>query len=169
VPAATGGKIPEAEVEQAMDDAFAAYDVWHLIGDPYRWQTVLDRKAGQWGKNRAGQPIVIDFPTNVEKRMDAAVELWETAFRTGEAEFTHDGDLECTEHALNAALAFGSRKAPREDGEAQVSDRYKKIVKKRQGHLIDDFIAGLLATYGRGLAIEHGALKLAAEPWVMFT
>ena len=28
--------------------------------------------------------------------MDQAIELWETAFRTGEGEFTHDGDVEVT-------------------------------------------------------------------------
>lgn len=157
-PSPPAGKVPEAEVEQAMDDAFAAYEVWYLIADPYKWQTVLDRKAGDWGTNRVGKPIVIDFPTNVERRMDAAIDLWETAFRSGEGEFTHDGDPEGTRHALNAAVALGGRKAPREDGQDQIADRYKKIVKKKPGWLIDDFVAGILATYGRGLAIEHGAL-----------
>lgn len=169
-PADHHGKVPEALVERAMDDARAAYTVWYLIADPYKWQTVLDRKAGDWGNNRAGKPIVIDFPTNVERRMDQAIELWETAFRTGEGEFTHDGDPDGSRHALNAALALGGRKAPREDGEAQVSDRYKKIVKKKPGWLIDAFVAGVLGTYGRGLAIEHGALTAAAaQPWVMLT
>jgi hypothetical protein len=163
-----GSKVPEALVEQAMDDAVAAYDVWHLIADPYHWQTVLDRKAGAWGNNRAGKPIVIDFPTNVERRMDEAITLWETAFRTGEAEFTHDGDATVTRHALNAALASGGRKAPREDDEAQVDDHYKKIVKKKPGWLIDGFVAGILGTFGRGLAIEHGALNEAPEPWAMY-
>lgn len=170
IPAEHGGKVPEQLVEQALDDAHAAYDVWHLIADPFRWQTVLDRKAGQWGKHpRSGQHVVIDFPTNVESKMDAAIELWNTAFRSGEGEFTHDGDEVVTRHALNAAIAFGKRKPPREDGDAVVSDRYQKVVKKRGGHLIDGFVAGILATYGRGLAIEHGAAAVAEQPWVMFT
>jgi hypothetical protein len=169
-PAEHGGKVPEPLVEQALDDAHDAYDVWFLIADPYRWQTVLDRKAGQWGKHpRSGQHVVIDFPTNVESKMDAAIDLWNTAFRTGEGEFTHDGNATVTEHALNASIAFGKRKPPREDGEALVSDRYQKVVKKRGGRLIDAFVAGILATYGRGLAIEHGAAAVSAEPWVMFT
>lgn len=163
-PADFDGKVPEALVEQAMDDAFAAYDVWYLIADPYKWQTVLDRKAGDWGSNPAGKPIVVDFPTNLERRMDAAVDLWETAFRAGEGEFTHNGDPVVTRHALNAALAMGGRKAPREDGEAQVADRYKKLAKKKPGWLIDAFVAGVLATYGRGLAIEHGALTVSVAP-----
>lgn len=161
----TPGKVPEVDVEQAMDDAFAAYEVWYMIADPYKWQTVLDRKAGEWGNNPVGKPTVIDFPTNVERRMDAAIELWETACRNGEGEFTHDGDPEGTRHALNTALAFGGRKAARDDGDdAPTSDRYKKLAKKKPGWLIDAFVAGVLATYGRGLAIEHGALTVSAAP-----
>lgn len=158
------GKVPEAQVEQAMDDAFAAYEVWYMIADPYKWQTVLDRKAGEWGNNAAGKPIVIDFPTNVERRMDQAIDLWQTAFRTGEGEFTHDGDTDATKHAFNTAIVMGGRKAPREDEPAQVSDRYKKLAKKKPRWLIDIYVAGVLATYGRGLAIEHGALTTSAAP-----
>lgn len=168
LPADHGGKVPPALVDQAVDDAMAAYEVWHLIADPYLWQTSIDAWAGRYGDNRAGKPIVVDFPTNVEIRMDAAVELWETAYRTGEGQFTHDGDEDVTKHAFAAAVALGKRKAPREnDGEGAVSDRYKKIVKRRRGVLIDLFVAGLLGTWGRGLAIEHGALNVEeeVEPW----
>ena len=158
------GKVPEDLVERAMDDAFAAYDAWYMIADPYRWQTVLDRKAGAWGDNPARKPIVIDFPTNVERRMDDAITLWATAFRAGEGEFTHDGDPTVTKHALNSAIALGGRKAVREDEDAQLEDRYKKLAKKKPGWLIDGFVAGVLSTYGRGLAIEHGALTTSAAP-----
>lgn len=158
------GKVPEDLVERAMDDAFAAYDVWYMIADPYRWQTVLDRKAGAWGDNPARKPIVIDFPTNVERRMDEAITLWATAFRAGDGEFTHDGDPTVTKHALNTAVALGGRKAVREDEDAQLEDRYKKLAKKKPGWLIDGFVAGVLGTYGRGLAIEHGALAVSAAP-----
>lgn len=165
-----GGKIPEALVDQAIEDAMGAYEVWHLVADPYKWQTNIDRWAGKYGNNRANKPIVVEFPTNVEQRMDKAIELFETAYRTGEGEFTHDGDRDCTDQALNAAIAFGKRKAPREDEQAQVTDRYKKIVPKKQGLKIDDFVTGILATFGRGLAIEHGALEMdvvdmAASVW----
>ncbi|HEV2778555.1 MAG TPA: hypothetical protein VGX25_04070 [Actinophytocola sp.] len=155
-----GGR-PVAAVNQAVADAFAAYQVWYLLADPYRWETELDEWAGKFGVNPANKPRVIEFPTNVEQRMDKAIELWETAYRTGEGQFTHDGDPDCTQHALNAAISYGRRKPAREDG-AQVSDRYKRVVKKKAGHLIDDFVAGILATFGRGMAIEHGALSITA-------
>jgi hypothetical protein len=158
------GKVPEDVVEQAMNDAFSAYDVWYMIADPYRWQTVLDRKAGAWGSNAAKKPIVIDFPTNVDRRMDEAITLWQTAFATGEGEFTHDADPVVTHHAQNCALALGGRKAAREGEDAQMEDRYKKLVKKKPAWLIDGFVSGVLATFGRGLAIEHGALTVSAAP-----
>lgn len=164
-PADTGGKVPTEQVEQAMEAARAAFDVWYLIADPFMWQPVLDRKAGEWGNNRAGKPIVIDFPTNAERRMDEAIQLWSTAFRTGDSEFSHDGDAVVTQHAMNAALANGGRKAPREDEQAVVSDHYLKVVKKKPGWLIDGFVAGLLATFGRGLAIEHGALSVPTSAY----
>lgn len=162
------GKVPEALVEQAMDDAYAAYTVWHLIADPYRWQTVLDRKDGQWGNNPEGKPVVVDLPTNEERRFDAVVHLWATGFRSGEAEFSHDGDATLRRHALNAAVAQGGRKAERENEDGQREAHYLKIVKKKAGWRIDGFIAGLLATHGRGKAIEEGALVVpeTVAPWV---
>lgn len=165
------GRVPEGEVEQALDDAEAAYDVWYLIADPYRWQHVLDRKAGAWGDNRAGKPRVVDFPTNVERRMDEAITRWQTAYRAGETEFTHDGDRDVTEHAKNAAIANGGRRPPREDEDSQVTEHYQRVVKKKPGWHIDGFVAGLIGTWGRGLAIEHGALLVEeeVEPWAMFT
>ncbi|MFL6141585.1 MAG: hypothetical protein ACJ72N_06920 [Labedaea sp.] len=152
-----GGKRPVAAVKRAMSDAFAAYDVWFLVADPYKWETELDEWAGEFGQNRAKKQRVIEFPTNVEQRMDKAIELWTTAYNTGEGQFTHDDDEECTQHALNAAIALGRRKPPREDG-AITEEHYQRVVKKKHGALIDDFVAGILATFGRGLAIEHGAL-----------
>lgn len=165
LPADYDGKVPEHLVDAAVDEAMTAYDVWHLVADPYLWQTSLDRWAGKYGSNRVGKPIVVEFPTNVEQRMDKAIDLWETAYRVGGDEFTHDGDKIGTQHALNAAMAFGKRKPPREDEHGQSADRYKKVVPKKSGLLIDDFVAGILATFGRGLAIEHGALSADAQPF----
>jgi hypothetical protein len=163
------GKVPEATVEQAIEDAIEAYEVWHLIADPYRWQTVLDRLAGKYPRNPAEkpQPLVIEFPTNSERRFDEVVLLFETAFRSGEGEFTHDGSATLRRHALNAAIAQGGPKPAREQVDGRPQTNYLKIVKKRPGWRIDAFIAGLLGTWGRGRAIEEGALVVVdeVEPW----
>lgn len=162
------GRIPEHLVEGAMDDAYAAYDVWHMIADPYRWQTVLSRKSGAWDVNSAGRPVVVEFPTNVEKRFDEAWLNFETAYRKGEGEFTHDGDVDVRRHALNSSVAQGGLKAEREDEEGIPAKYYVKIVKKREGWYIDAFIAGILGSWGRKRAVEEGALIVeeTVEPWV---
>lgn len=171
VPGELGGKVPEDQVEATMDAAFAAYDVWHMFADPYRWETVLDRKAGEWGNNGKGKPVLIEHPTNVDRRFDESIRLWDTACRTGGDEFSHDGNRVLRLHALNAAFENGGRKAVREDDEGRREEHYLKVVKKRKGWLIDGFVAGILGHSARGLAIEHGALNVepVAEQWVMFS
>jgi|SRR5262245_20908490 len=162
------GRVPEHLVEQAMDDAWEAYEVWHMIADPYRWQTVLSRKAGEWGANPKGKPVVVEFPTNTERRMDEAWINFEDAYKVGPGEFTHDGDPDVRKHAGNASLAFGGLKPPREGEDGAVERRYVKIVKKRAGWYIDAFIAGVLGTWGRKRAVEEGALVVeeVVEQWV---
>lgn len=165
-PADYGGQVPEADVDRALDDAMAAYVVWHVVGDPYYWQPSMKRWDGKYGNNPAGKPVVIDFPTAGERRMDEAIELQETVIRSGE--FGHDGDRRITAHAKATVLKYGKRKPPMPDGSRPPgSDRYKRFAKKRGDGLmvdrevqIDGYVAGTLGTYGRFLAIEEGALSL---------
>ena len=148
--------VPRTEVDQAVRDAFAAYDVRYLYADPYRWQDYLD----VWAALFPGR--VVEFPTNVEQRMDKAIERFLTAFRAGE--LTHDGHEVSTRHAKNAALAKGKRKPGREDEHGGASEHYLRVVKKRAGLLIDDFVAGILAYEARGRAVEEGALTEQSAP-----
>jgi hypothetical protein len=166
------GRVPEAEVVALLDAAHAAYTVWHLIADPYRWEHVLDRLAGSWGKNPENHDVVVSFPTNVERAFDRAIRKWQTAARTEGREFTHDGHADTRTHALNTVVVKGSRKPEREDEDGNpTDDHYLKLAKRRKGHHIDAIVAGILATFGRGEAIEQGALDFepAADPWVMTT
>lgn len=149
------GKVPRTEVDRAVRDAFKAYEVWYLFGDPYRWQDYLDAWAAAF-PNR-----VVEVPTNVEKRMDDIIERFTTALRNGE--FTHGGpeDATLTTHVEGAALAKGSRKKAREDEDGTRVEHYLKVVKKRDDGTIhiDAAISMLLAYDARGRAIEDGALK----------
>lgn len=144
-------RVPRGEVDKAVADTFEAYGVLYLFADPFRWQDYLDVWAGRWPKR------VVEYPTNVERRMDAAIERFLTAFRSGE--LTHDGHEILAAHAKAAALAKGKRKPPRPDDEGPgLSERYLRVVKKRDGRLIDAFVAAILAYAARGQAVEDGAL-----------
>ncbi len=166
------GRIPEADVVATIEAARAAYTVWHLVADPYRWEHVLDRLTGSWGTNPGKQPTVVIFPTNAERQFDRVIRKWQLAAKTEGREFTHDGHPDVRTHALNAVIVKGSRKPERDDDDGNpTDDHYFKIAKRRKGHHIDAVIAGMLATWGRGEAIEQGALDYvpAVDPWVMTT
>jgi hypothetical protein len=145
-------KIPRAEVEQAADDAFAAYEVWYLYGDPYKWQETLENLAGKYPKR------VLEVPTNVETRMDGMVERFTTARDAGAV--THNGHADLTAHVRDAVIAKGRRKPskPRVDAHGKLIEHYLKVVKKREGVFIDAAISALLAFDARGQALEDGAL-----------
>jgi hypothetical protein len=149
-------KVPRGEVDQAVRDAFEAYEVGYLYADPYRWQDYIDAWSALWPDK------IVEFPTNVEIRMDRAIERFITAYRN--KELTHDGDELLARHAGNAALAKGKRKPPREN--SGIPEFYLKVVKKKQGHWIDTFVAAILAYHARGKAIEDDVWQAEpVEPW----
>lgn len=150
-------RVPSAEVDARMRDAFAAYEVSYLFYDPYRWQDYGDA----WSADFPDQ--VVEFPTNVEQRMDAAIERFITAFNDGQV--THDGHPVNTQHVRNTVLVKGSRKKPRpsDDDDDDGPKYYMKMAKKGEGQLIDLSVTDVLAYAARGLAIEKGAL-LPPEP-----
>lgn len=149
-------RVPRREVDEAMRAAFAAYDVVYLYADPFRWQDYLDVWAALWPGR------VVEFPTNVETRMDRAIERFLTALRAGE--LIHDGHPTSADHARHAVLAKGKRKPPREGDDGGLEQHYLRVVKRRDGDLIDDFVAGILAYEAAGQAIEDGALLEEPAP-----
>lgn len=143
-------KVASVEVDRSVKDAFEAYDVTYLYADPYRWQDYLDNWSALWPDR------VVEFPTNVEQRMDKAIERFTTSFEAGE--ITHDGSDALTRHAKNAVITKGGRKKSRPgDDEMQVS-HYLKLAKRGDGMLIDAAVAAVLAHQARGQAIEDGLL-----------
>lgn len=148
-----GGVVPRSEVDEVVSAAFAAYEVAYLFLDPYHWQEHAATWAGRWPKR------VVEFPTNVERRMDDAVTRFLSQFA---GDFTHDGDETLAAHVKAAALTRGGRKAPRPEEDPAVTTHYLKVVPRRQGGHIDALVAGLLAERARGQALEEGALAPAA-------
>ncbi|OHV46615.1 hypothetical protein BBK14_01845 [Parafrankia soli] len=143
------GKVPRDEVDQAVKDAFKAYRVAFLFGDPYLWFDSFETWAARWPDR------IVQVPTNTPIRMDKIVSRFLAHFRR---DFTHDGDPILTRHAKAAALAKGQKRAARPEENAAVPHYYLRITKKKQGQHIDSLIAGMLAEAARGQAIEDGVL-----------
>jgi hypothetical protein len=148
-------RVPSAEVDQVVRDVFGAYTVTYLFADPYRWQDYLDRWSGELADpNPKKRPQVVEFPTNVEMRMDAALERFETAF--GRRHITHDGSPLLTAHMKNAVVVKGSRKRPRPGEDDSLATHYRKLAKRGDGLFIDGAVACVLAGAARAQAIEDG-------------
>jgi hypothetical protein len=151
--------IPAVEVDKAVRDAFAGYTVTIMFADPYRWQDYLDTWAAAFPDR------VVEFPTNVEQRMDRAIERFSTAFGNGEV--THSGDETLTRHMLNAVIVKGGRKKPRPGEDDLLQPYYLKLAKRGDGRLIDGAVAAVLAHEGRAHAIEHGLIPTTVEPFAL--
>jgi hypothetical protein len=153
-------QVPRDDVEAQVRAAFAAYDVRFFYADPYHWETDLQRWSADWPDR------VVSFPTNVERRMDAAISRFLTAVKEG---LTHDGDAVLSQHVRAAALSKGGRKQARPEEDPSVIQHYLKVVKKRSTGHIDALIAGILAEEARGKAIETGALtEKSSKPWAFY-
>lgn len=149
-------RVPSEEVDKLVREVFGAYQVAAMFADPYRWQDYLNAWAAEWPDQ------VVEFPTNVEQRMDRAIERFTTAFAN--LEITHSGTEVLTRHAKNAVLVKGARKKPRPGEDAELATHYLKMAKRGDGLLIDAAVAAVLAHTARAHAIEHGALMVAAAP-----
>jgi cytochrome P450 len=155
-------KVPSTEVDQKLRDVFGAYTVCVMFADPYRWQDYLDVWAAAFGAER-----VVEFPTNVEQRMDKAIERFTTAFTATPSQITHDGSEKLTRHFKNAVLVKGAKKKARPGEEDGIATHYMKMAKRGDGMLIDGAVAGVLAHEARAYAIEHDLTpKEAAVPLV---
>lgn len=153
-------KVPSTEVDQRVRDVFGAYTVCVMFADPYRWQDYLDVWAAAFGGER-----VVEFPTNVEQRMDKAIERFTTAFTATPSQITHDGSSTMTKHFKNAVLVKGSRKKARPGEEDGIATHYLKMAKRGDGMLIDGSVAGVLAHEARAYAIEHELMPKEPQPF----
>ena len=109
---------------------------------------------------------MVEFPTNVEQRMDKGIERFTTAFAAGQVR--HDGDETLARHVKNAVLVKGSRKKARPGEDMDLPQYYLKMAKRGTGQLIDAAVAAVLAYAARGQAIEDGALQTQRKPKPLF-
>jgi hypothetical protein len=122
-------RIDRSRIHRALDFMFDRYDVRYLFADPWQWQSEL----GTWGEKWPEQ--VVEYATNVTRRMATAVDRFRSATATGA--LSHDGDPDLVRHVLNARLRAAGRDL---DGRGVYT-----LEKAGPGRLIDACVAAVLA------------------------
>lgn len=88
-------EVPKLEVDSAIDQTFATWQVWRMYYDPSKWETY-----GAMWQGRHGEKVVVEFPTVRVRAMATAIKAYATAIRAGEV--PHDGDPIMAKHIGNA-------------------------------------------------------------------
>lgn len=131
--AGRGWRVPRLDVDQAVRDAFATWDVGLMLADPPKWRTEIEGWAQEFGDDR-----VLFFDTNQDRRMGMAVDRWLTSI--GERNHTHDGDPVTDQHVKNAYLRKTRAQAPEDDPRTLYT-----LTKGDDGGKIDAAVADVLA------------------------
>lgn len=115
-PAQHGGRIPKAQVTEAVYDLFNRFDVRRMYCDPPYWGTEVE----EWDQH-IGDDRVIKWPTYRPVPMHSATERFLSDLNSGR--LTHDGCPITSRHMANA------RMAPRKDGRYMLAkpDAARKI------------------------------------------
>lgn len=87
-------RVPRADVDRAVDIAFAKYDVAELACDPWGWRSEIEAWAGRHGERR-----VIEWNTAHGQRMAPATDRLYQAVVTKTV--SHDGDSRLAAHVAH--------------------------------------------------------------------
>jgi phage terminase large subunit-like protein len=93
-----GWEVPIQEVRDAVENAFATWDVWRFYCDPPYWETAVSEWAGQYGEKR-----VVEWWTNRRRAMSHAILAFANAISSGD--ILHDGNKRLSAHVANAVRA----------------------------------------------------------------
>jgi hypothetical protein len=104
-PADYGGQVPRLEVDAAVHELMAKYNVIRFYVDPPYWETEVDRWSSEFGDDK-----VLRFETYRPVQMHAAAERFVTDVNKQDSDFTHDGCPYVETHVRN------TRKAERPQG-----------------------------------------------------
>jgi phage terminase large subunit-like protein len=137
-------EVPQSEVESAIEDVFARYDVWRMYCDPPHWNTQVSAWAGKYGGDR-----VMEWWTDRKKPMAFALQAYDNAIRLGEVK--HSGDKTLARHLGNACRRFINL---RDDNDKQLWLIYKE--RPDSPMKIDAAMAACLAWEARNDAIAAG-------------
>lgn len=165
-------QVPEDDVDALVRETFEHFNVWRLYADPPYWKEWIAKWVGEFGKER-----VIEWFTNRDRQMSAAIKTYENAMKTGAV--THDGDERFQRHIANARKKDLRMKD--EKGQSlyvirkERPDSPKKIDIAMSGCLsytarMDAIAAGLLkikvpsSRKGVGLVFKHGGMVPILDP-----
>ncbi len=147
--------VPEAEVDAAVADAFARYNVWRMNADPPKWETWVSAWQGRYGED-----VVRDWYCWRPRPMGIALMAYANAMQDGHIH--HDGNRQMAAHIANTVKEMINL----------VDDDGKQLWKARKERpdspfKIDAAIAGTLSWEARNAAVAAGMLD-QAESSVMF-
>lgn len=146
-------EVPEDEVCQVVEDAFARWRVWRFYCDPPYWETVVAAWAGLHGKE-----TVVFFLTNRYRQMADAVRGFTNALVDGG--LSHDGSPDYARHIGNAHR----RPLNQRDEEG----RPLWVIQKERPDSplkIDAAAAGVLSWRARTDALTNGARASGPSIW----
>ncbi len=138
-------EVPETQVQEAVDAAFARWEVWRMYCDPPYWETHVSTWAGQYGEKR-----VLNWWTNRLKPMAYAIKAFTTAMAAGE--LSHDGNVHLGRHIGNAC-----RRVLNMRDEAGVPLWVMQKERPDSPHKIDAAMAAVLSWEARRDALASGA------------
>ena len=136
-----GWHVPRIEVDEAVEAAFARYDVGRMFCDPPRWHTEIETWAARHKNKRARtkdeEEIVLALDTNRASRFAPACDRFATMAR--ERSISHDG-----RPLLTAHLAATVKKRVRL-GDDDDDGRTRFVVVKEDTRKIDATVGAILA------------------------
>jgi phage terminase large subunit-like protein len=140
-------QVPAEEVDAVMHDLFERFTVWRLYADPPYWQSWVAQWRGEWGED-----VVIEWWTNRNRQMAAALENFDTAIK--DATISHDGSKDTARHVGNSRR----RDLPQRDEQGKP---LWVITKDRQNspNKIDLAMSSVLSWEARTDAVASGATQ----------
>lgn len=132
-PGKTDWEVDRLEVDKAVAEFFATYDVGLFLCDTPLWRTEIEGWAQKYGEE-----IVLAFDTNQPKRFAPAVDRWLTAI--GNGTHTHDADPVTDAH-VKAAHKKKVRLADHDDDGRTLYVLVKGSDKRRIDGAVTDVLA----------------------------
>lgn len=151
-------EVPRAQVSDAVEAAFARWNVVGMAADPSHWLDELSGWQNRWGKDR-----VWKFPVWVTSTVDEHVDALQTGLRSGAVKLPIGNDP--LDGVLRAQVAW-CRVSARQVGTRVL----RNLVKPDEGGRIDSAAALMYALSARMSVMKRGwSESVPVEPFVFFT